>query len=138
MGKLIGIDYGTKRTGLASTDDLQIIASGLCGISTNELMPYLIKLVEKEKISGFVVGDPAVGSDDKTDSSEAIDKFCGELKKKFPEITLHRVDESYTSREAMSAMVQAGVSKKKRRDKNLLDQVSATLILQRYMESSSY
>lgn len=133
MGKLIGIDFGVRRTGLASTDELQIIASGLCGLETKEVIPYLKELVGKESVDGFVVGDPG-GMDNPTHSTEAIEKFCVDLGKAFPAISIHRVDESFSSREAMAAMVAAGVPKKKRQDKKLLDQVSATIILQRFLE----
>lgn len=134
MGKLIGIDFGVRRTGLASTDELQIIASGLCGLETQKVIPFLKEFIRKESVDGFIVGDPG-GTESPTHSTEAIEKFCIELGKAFPAIPIYRVDESFSSREAMAAMVAAGIPKKKRQDKKLLDQVSATIILQRFLEN---
>lgn len=134
MGKAIGIDYGAKRTGLAITDDLQIIASPLEGIETRFLFEKIDQLVSQETVSEFVLGDPSMLGD-VTHSTQLIADFELQLKKKYPNIPIHRVDESFSSRDAMQAMVQGGMKKSKRRDKKNLDMVSATIILQRWLES---
>ncbi|MCH2199839.1 MAG: Holliday junction resolvase RuvX [Flavobacteriales bacterium] len=134
MGKILAFDYGGKRTGLAITDELQIIASPLEGIDTNDIWDHIQRLMNSEKISDFVVGDPSIFGD-ATDSSAMIDQFCKDLAKKYPAIPLHRVDESYSSRDAMQAMVAGGMRKKNRRNKKNLDMVSAAVILQRFLES---
>lgn len=134
MGKVLAFDYGTRRTGLAITDDLKIIASPLEGVETKDLWKRIKTLMENETIEAFVVGDPSMLGE-VTHSTEAIDTFCKKLAKSYPTVPLHRVDESYSSREAMSAMVAGGMKKKKRRDKKTLDMVSAAIILQRWMEN---
>ena len=134
MGKVLAFDYGTRRTGLAITDDLKIIASPLEGVETKDLWKRVKDLVSSENIDGFVVGDPSMLGDI-THSTEAINTFCEKLGKTYPTIPIHRVDESFSSREAMSAMVAGGMKKKKRRDKKTLDMVSAAIILQRWLEN---
>ncbi|MFT4683180.1 MAG: putative Holliday junction resolvase [Flavobacteriales bacterium] len=133
MGKALAFDFGVKRTGLAITDDLQIIASPLEGIDTKLLWEKLTKLIETERISEFVVGDPSVFGE--THNSEPVRAFVTKLQKTYPEIPIHQVDESFSSRDAMSAMLQGGMKKAKRQDKKNLDMVSAAVILQRYLES---
>ena len=134
MGKALGIDYGMKRTGLAITDDLQMIATPLSGTDTAGLMKLLSDLIPKEGITDIVVGDPTLLSGEATHSTDAILAFCTQLMKSFPAIRVHRVDESFSSQEAMQAMVQGGMKKGQRRDKKTLDMVSATIILQRWLE----
>ncbi len=132
MGKALGIDYGAKRTGLAITDDLQIIASPLEAVDTKAVFQRIEALVASENISDIVVGDPDVFGGT-SDSSASIYKFCAELKKRYPALRHHRVDESFSSREAMSAMVAGGMKKSQRREKKNLDKVSAAVILQRWL-----
>jgi putative Holliday junction resolvase len=132
MGKALGIDYGAKRTGLAITDDLQIIASPLEAVDTKAVFQRIEALVASENISDIVVGDPDVFGGT-SDSSASIHKFCAELKKRYPAQRHHRVDESFSSREAMSAMVAGGMKKSQRREKKNLDKVSAAVILQRWL-----
>ncbi len=136
MGKALGIDYGTRRTGLAITDELQMIASPLEGVDTPHLDRRINELVATGGITDFVVGDPAMYGEDDSHSSDKINAFCEKLKKAYPHIPIHRVDESFSSREAMQAMVSGGMRKSKRRDKKTLDMVSATVILQRWLETS--
>lgn len=136
MGKALAFDYGSQRTGLAITDELQIIGSPLDGINTADLWSYLAALLTKEKISDFVVGDPTLFGGD-AHSATAIAQFCAELAKRYPAIPVHRVDESFSSRDAMQAMVAGGMSKAKRRDKKTLDRISAAVILQRWLSGRS-
>lgn len=135
MSKALGIDFGKKRTGLAITDELKIIASPLEGIDTIDLYNRIAELVSQESISDFVVGDPTFAGRTDAHSADAITAFCNHLRKKYPSIPLHRVDESFSSREAMEAMVAGGMKKSKRREKKTLDMVSAAVILQRWLES---
>jgi putative Holliday junction resolvase len=135
MGKALGIDYGVKRTGLAITDELQIIASPLEGLPTAELEQRLLKLVASENITDIVVGDPDFFRDGDSHSAGVIDGFCNWLATTFPLTQLHRVDEAYSSREAMAAMVSGGMRKSQRRDKTQLDRVSAAVILQRWLQN---
>lgn len=132
MGKALGVDYGLKRTGFAITDDLQIIASPLEAIDTPQVYQRIDELIKREGITDIVVGDPdAFGGT--SDSSASIQKFCNELIKRYPQINHHRVDEAFSSREAMSAMVAGGMKKSQRREKKNLDKVSAAVILQRWL-----
>jgi putative Holliday junction resolvase len=134
MGKALAFDYGGKRTGLAETDELQIIASPLQGVDTSTLWTVIDGLVSTGKYTDFVVGDPSMFGG--TSHSDApIAKFVEELQKRYPTIPVHRVDESFSSREAMSAMVMGGMKKSDRRDKKNLDMVSAAIILQRWMNA---
>lgn len=134
MSKALAIDFGERRSGLAITDELQIIASPLEGIDTKEIWKKLSQLIASETISDLVVGDPAMFGE-AADSSAAIATFVEKLKKSYPTIPVHMVDESFSSRDAMQAMVMGGMSKKKRRDKKTLDKISATVILQRWLDS---
>ncbi len=133
-GRLIGIDYGTKRTGLAWSDPMQIIASGLEGCDTVQLQDKLKAIFAKEKVAAIVVGYPTKMDGSDTDSTESIRNFVTELKKNYPETPVHLWDERLSSRKAVQHMVNAGVPKKKRQNKYLVDQVSATLILQEFMQ----
>lgn len=134
MAKVLAFDYGTRRTGIAITDDLQLIASPLDAVDTSDLWKTIDQIFHSEPIDAFVVGDPAFLGE-QTDSSAAIDAFCKKLHKRYPKVPLHRVDESYSSRDAMQAMITGGMKKKKRRDKKMLDKVSAAVILQRWLAS---
>lgn len=136
MGKIIAIDYGGKRTGIAETDVLRIIASGLTTVDTPSLLSFLEKLYAKEAFSLLVVGQPFQKDGNPSDIEEEIAKFIIRFKKKFPDISVARVDESYSSRRAFQAMIDGGLGMKKRRDKALLDEISATIILQDYLENN--
>jgi len=134
MGKVLAFDYGVKRTGLAETDELQIIASPLEGVETSTLWTVVERLIATGKYTDFVVGDPSMYGGT-AHSDNPIAKFIAELQKRYPTIPVHRVDESFSSREAMSAMVMGGMKKSDRRDKKNLDMVSAAIILQRWMNA---
>lgn len=129
----MAFDYGTRRTGIAITDDLKLIASPLDAVDTSEIWKVIDGLLQRESVEAFVVGDPSLFSE-RTDSSDAIDAFIKKLEKRYPQIAVHRVDESFSSREALQAMVTGGMKKKHRRDKKNLDKVSAAVILQRWLE----
>lgn len=135
--KLLAFDYGLKRTGLAETDDLQIIASALETVETKNLFTYLSSYLEKNKVEAFVVGEPKRLNNERTHSSDAVDQFVKNLNSAYPSIPVHMVDERFTSKMAFQTMISSGISKKKRREKGTVDRISATLILQSYMESKS-
>ena len=134
MGKALGIDFGTKRTGLAITDAMQIIASGLTTVLTHLLDDFIEDLVQKESIECFVVGDPKNLDGSNTDNTGHVNGFIKRLKKNYPEITVHQIDERFTSKIAKQSILASGIKKKERRNKALVDEVSATIILQDYLD----
>ncbi len=134
MPKIIAIDYGEKRTGLAETDDMQIIASGLAGISTQDLLPFLEKYINENSVEKIVVGLPIRLNGELSEIETSIQKWIKKINALFPEIPVERVDERFTSKIAAQAISQSGKGRKKREDKHLLDEVSATLILQTYLD----
>ncbi|WP_224489403.1 Holliday junction resolvase RuvX [Robertkochia flava] len=135
MGRILAIDYGKKRTGLAVTDELQMIASGLTTVPTNELMGYLTRYCRDEKVDVLVVGEPKRMHDEPSDIEADIAKFLKKLQKVLPGLQVERVDERFTSRMAFQTLIDSGLGRKKRKDKALLDEVSATIILQSYLEA---
>jgi putative Holliday junction resolvase len=135
MGRILAIDYGTKRTGLAVTDEMQIIASGLTTVNTKELLVYLKDYVETEKVEKFVVGEPKQMNNTASESEVYIQKFLEKLTKQIPDIPVVRVDERFTSKMAFQTMIDSGLKKKQRQNKALIDEISATLILQSYLSS---
>jgi putative Holliday junction resolvase len=137
MGKVLGIDFGIKRTGLAITDDLKIIASGLETVSSDQLMLFLERYVNEESIECFVIGQARRASGELSAVEGNILELVKVLEKKFPQIKIARQDERFTSKLALDAMIRGGVKKKDRRNKQkgLVDKVSATLILQAYLEN---
>lgn len=137
MGKALGIDYGTKRTGIAITDALQLVSSGLTTVTTHKIEDFIEKLLLKENIECFVIGDPKNLDGTKTDSSAHVYGFVKRLKKLYPEICVHMIDERFTSKIASRSILASGLKKSKRRDKSLVDEVSATIILQSYLDSIS-
>ena len=135
MGKVLGIDYGAKRTGIAITDAMQIIASGLTTVPTHSLDDFIAEIVLKENIECFVVGDPRNLDGTSTDSTLHVNRFVKRLQKLYPTISLYQIDERFTSKIARKAIFSSGVKKKERRNKSLVDEVSATIILQNYLYS---
>lgn len=133
MKRLLGIDFGLKRTGIAITDENNIIASGLTTVDTRNLMDFLIKTVEEKNVGTIVLGEPKRLNMEDSHSSQNVRLFREALEKQFKTIQIVMMDERFTSRMAMQSLVAGGVSKKKRRDKKLIDEVSATIILQSYM-----
>ena len=135
MAKVLGIDYGEKRVGVAISDSLQIIASSLTTIETKQLFLFLIELLQKEDIDRFVVGEPKNLDGTATDSTEMTENFVEKLSIKYPNIPIKRIDERFTSKIAKQSILDAGTKKSKRRDKRLVDKVSAAIILQSYLDS---
>ena len=136
QGRILAIDYGKKRCGLAWTDPLQLIATALKTIPHSELRPYLKELFEQEAIPTVVLGYPTRWDGSDTDITEEVRAFQRWLVQEFPELEVCLWDERFTSRRSMQTLIASGVKKKKRRNKGLLDQISATLILQEYLANS--
>jgi len=134
MARILGIDYGGKRTGIAATDSLQIIATALTTVDTKELIPFLTEYTSKEKVEKMVVGLPVHKDGNYTYLKKDIDVFISNFSKIRPEIVIDFYDESFTSAEAKAIIFQSGVKKKKRQDKSLVDKISAVLILQKYLQ----
>ena len=134
MTRLLALDYGTKRVGIAVTDELQLIASGLCTIRTHDCMDFLIEYLSKESVSTIVMGMPKNLRNQNTDATPYVKGFAKQIRKQFPEMKVELIDERFTSKIAFQSMIDGGLKKKARQDKTLIDEVSATLILQSYME----
>ncbi|MDD5507926.1 MAG: Holliday junction resolvase RuvX [Bacteroidales bacterium] len=135
MARILAIDYGRKRTGLAVTDDLQIIASGLTTVPSAETIAFLSGYLSREKVECFVVGLPRQMNNSPSESVVMIESFIRALEKNFPHVPVVQTDERFTSKIAFQTMVSAGLKKKDRQNKGLVDQVSATIILQSYLEA---
>ncbi len=133
MSRILALDYGTKRTGIAVTDELQIIASGLTTVATPDLLTFLEGYFSKENVELILIGLPKKLDNTPSESEKFITPFIQKLKKKFPNIPLKRIDERFTSKMAFQTMIDSGLSKKKRRNKALVDEISATIILQSYL-----
>ena len=134
MSKAVGIDYGVKRTGIAITDSLKIIASGLTTIDTKKLLFFISELTQKEDIDFFVIGYPVNLQNKKNDIIKDIDIIIDKLKTKYPSVPIHKIDERYTSKIAKNTLINSGTKKIKRRNKKIIDQISATIILQDYLD----
>ena len=135
MGRILAIDYGLKRVGVAVTDPMQIIATGLDTVATHDLIAWLKKYTQTEPVDCFVVGMPKNLNNEATDSTSHVVGFTRRLKKEFPDKPVHLADERFTSRIAQQTMLHAGLKKKDRQNKATVDKVSATIILQSYLES---
>jgi len=138
MGRILAIDYGTKRTGLAVTDPERIIANPLTTVPTKEIMTYLQQYFEKEDVEEIVVGMPKDLFNQDSHSTAAVKQFVGQLKSKFATYPIHLHDERFTSKMALDAMIRSGSSKSDRRKKENIDKLSATIILQSYMAAQSF
>ena len=137
MGRILAIDYGRKRVGIAVTDELKIIANALTTVHSKDIIKFLKDYLSKEKVECIVVGLPKQMSGEASESEKIITPFIKQLKKEFPEMPVDRYDERFTSKMASRTMIEAGLKKKDRQNKALVDSISATLILQSYMESKS-
>ena len=137
MGRILAIDYGNKRVGLAATDALQLIANPLETIHAKDIFTYLKAYVQREPVDAFVVGMPRHLTGEATDATPHVIGFVRKLQKEFPALPVHTVDERFTSRMAQQAMLAGGLKKKDRQDKGTVDRVSAAIILQSYLESRS-
>ena len=133
MGKIVAIDFGLKRTGIAITDASNIIASPLTTVDSVNLMSYLIALVEKEKVATIVIGDPKRLNNEATHITENVYLLKEVLEKQFPSLKIVLVDERFTSKMAFQSMLDNGIKKKQRQEKGMIDQISAAIILQSYL-----
>lgn len=138
MGRIMAIDYGKKRTGLAVSDPLQMIATGLDTVDTKKLFDFLADYFSKESVTEIVVGEPLLENGEPSENFARVHSFIALFKKKYELIKVTLQDERYTSREAKRTILQSGVNKKKRKDKSLVDKVAAVIILQQYLEKKHY
>lgn len=134
--RLVGLDVGTKRIGIAQTDLLKTFATPVGTYAPNKVFSELKSIVSQSQIDAFIVGWPLTTTGELGKATDRVSSFIGELKKKFPEIAVIKVDERYTSSQAVEVMIEAGVPKKKRREKERVDQIAAALILERYLEQN--
>ena len=135
MGRIVAIDYGRKRTGIAVTDTLQLIANGLTTVSSAELVKFLSEYVTKEPVDLFVVGQPKQLNNQPSENMQYVEAFVKHLKRTLPNIPIVYYDERFTSVMAQQAMIDGGLKKKKRQEKALVDEISAVIILQSYLEN---
>jgi putative Holliday junction resolvase len=133
VARILALDYGTRRTGIAITDPFQLIASGLTTVATDDLWAFLEQYLREEDVERIVVGEPRQMDNTPSEVEGAIGGFLKELNKRYPKLPVTRQDERFTSKMALRTMVEGGMKKKKRRQKETLDQISATLILQSYL-----
>ena len=136
MGILLAIDYGEKRTGLAATDPMQIIASGLTTLPTHEVIAYLQTYCKTHQVEKCIVGLPKQMDNTPSEVEPAIQRFIGQLSKALPNLVVDRYDERFTSKMAFQCMIDGGLKKGKRKNKGLIDKISATLLLQSYLAAS--
>lgn len=135
MARILSIDYGGKRTGIAVTDPMQIIATGLTTIDSKELIPFLKNYFIQEPVELIIIGLPKNWDESDTHGTPLVEAAIRKIQKEFPQMPLKTVDERYTSRMAKNAMLEMGLKKKDRRDKKLVDEIAATIMLQEYMEN---
>jgi len=133
MPRILAIDYGLKRTGIAITDELQIIASGLTTIPSETAIEFLKNYFSTEKVIKVLIGEPKQMNSEPSESAEIIEKFVIQFKKAFPEMEICRVDERFTSKMAFQTMIDSGLKKKQRQNKALIDEIAATILLQDYL-----
>ena len=133
MPRIISIDYGAKRTGLAVTDPLQIIATGLTTVESKQLITFLKDYFANEEVELIIIGEPKNWDDTDTHATPLVEKIIKQLEKNFPKIPIKKVDERYTSKMAKDAMLEMGLKKMQRRNKKLVDEIAATILLQEYM-----
>ncbi|PWA06132.1 Holliday junction resolvase RuvX [Flavobacterium psychrotolerans] len=133
MPRILAIDYGQKRTGIAITDELQIIASGLTTISSETAIAFLKDYFNKENVAEVLIGEPKQMNGEPSQSAEIIEAFVSKFTKSFPEMKVIRVDERFTSKMAFQTMIDSGLKKKQRQNKGLIDEISATIMLQDYL-----
>jgi putative pre-16S rRNA nuclease len=134
MGRILAIDYGSKRCGIAVTDTLRILATGLTNVHSKDLVKFLEDYLKKEPVDIIVIGEPKTMQNNKSDSARFIDPFVTHLQKKFPNVKIDRFDERFTSAMAHQTMLMGGLKKKDRQNKQTVDIISATIILQDYMQ----
>ncbi len=133
MSRILAIDYGIKRTGIAVTDEMQMIAFGLTTISSETAIAFLKDYFSKEKVERVIVGEPKQMDGTPSQSAEIINAFVAKFQNAFPEMPVNRVDERFTSKMAFQTMIDSGLNKKQRQNKALVDEIAATIILQDYL-----
>lgn len=138
MARILAIDYGGKRTGIAVTDPLQIIATGLTTIESHTLIPFLKKYFAEEQVELVIIGLPKNWDESDTHGTPLAEAAIKKIQKAFPQMPLKTVDERYTSKMAKAAMIEMGMKKMQRRDKKIVDEIAATIMLQEYMQSSQH
>ncbi|WMW77261.1 Holliday junction resolvase RuvX [Flavobacterium sp. 20NA77.7] len=134
MARILAIDYGIKRTGIAVTDEMQLIASGLTTVETSILFSFLTTYFTTEKVEKVIIGEPKQMNGLPSESAVYIEQFCAEFKKTYPTMPLVKVDERFTSKLAFKTMIDSGLNKKKRQNKALIDEIAATILLQDYIK----
>ncbi len=137
MARILSIDYGKKRTGIAVTDPLQIIANGLATVSTSELLSYLKDYLSREQVERIIIGRPMQTNGQPSENLQRVEQFVNRWKKEMPDVPVEYVDERFTSVLAHQAMIDGGLRKKARQDKALVDKISATIILEDYLRSKN-
>jgi putative Holliday junction resolvase len=135
MGRILAIDYGQKRAGIAVTDPLQLIANGLTTVHVKDVWEFLLNYLKSETVDCIVVGEPRTMQNQPSDAARFIEPFVARLRKNFPDLKIERMDERFTSKIAHEVMLTGGLKKLQRQNKSLVDTISATLILQSYMHS---
>ena len=133
MARILALDFGTKRTGIAVTDELQLIASGLTTVATQDLLRFLEKYFSEENVELVLLGEPKRMDNTASESEVGIQDFMKKFIEKFPKMKVERVDERFTSKMAFQSMIDSGLKKKQRQNKALVDEISATIILQSYL-----
>jgi len=133
MARILCIDYGLKRTGVAATDPLKIIASGLTALDTKDVLPFLKNYFQQEQVELILLGEPKNLDDTDTHATSLVNEFQKKLQKEFPSIPVEKIDERYTSKMAVRAMLEMGMKKKDRRNKKNVDEIAATIMLQEYL-----
>lgn len=134
MPRILAIDYGLKRTGIAVTDEMQIIASGLTTIPSETLIPFLKEYFSKEKVEKVIIGEPKQMDGTPSESATLIEKFIVLFQKEFTTMPLEKIDERFTSKMAFQTMIDSGLKKKQRQNKGLIDEIAATILLQDYLQ----
>jgi putative Holliday junction resolvase len=138
MARILALDYGQKRTGIAVTDEMQIIASGLTTIETTQLFDFLTNYFIKEEVEKVIIGDPKQMNGTPSESAIYIEKFCEDFRVKFPKFPLIKVDERFTSKIAFQTMIDSGLKKKQRQNKGLIDEIAATILLQDFLNQKLF
>jgi putative Holliday junction resolvase len=138
MPRILAIDYGIKRTGIAVTDDFQIIASGLTTIPSETAIAFLKEYFSKENVAKVLIGEPKQMNGQPSESTEIIEKFVSKFKLEFPEMQLERSDERFTSKMAFQTIIDSGLKKKQRQNKGLVDEIAATIMLQDYLSRKMF
>jgi putative Holliday junction resolvase len=136
MGRIVAIDYGQKRVGIAATDELQLIANAITTVRSADIWQFIEKYMKENSVEIIVVGEAKNLNNEPSDSSKFIEPFVAKLMKKYPNIRIDRFDERFTSKMAFNAMIEGGLRKKKRQDKALVDRVSATILLQSFLDAN--